>query len=65
MPASETFHPSSRTERREPKASGAPIRDLVRQGSDSPDEVPDSLALGPVGRGSASGMTGGRNSSLA
>jgi xanthine dehydrogenase large subunit len=48
-------HPSSRTERCEPQASSAPIRDLVRQGArfDSSNEVPDSLACG-----SASGMTG-------
>jgi len=30
-----------------------------REGCDSLPEVPDSLALGPAGRGSASGMTGG------
>src|SRR5262249_26697663 len=46
-----SFHPSSRTGWCEPKASGAPIRDLVRL--DSIGEVPDSLACG-----SASGMTG-------
>ena len=47
----EGSHPSSRTERCEPEASAAPIRDLVRQ--DSSPEIPDSLAFG-----SASGMTG-------
>jgi hypothetical protein len=47
------IYPSSRTERCERNASSAPIRDLVRQGYASFDEVPDSLAFG-----SASGMTG-------
>jgi branched-chain amino acid transport system permease protein len=46
-------YPSSRTERCEPKASGAPIRDLMRDSTLA--EVPDSLAFG-----SASGMTGHR-----
>jgi hypothetical protein len=50
-PSSPRFHPSSRTERCEPKASSALIRDLVR--FDSFAQIPDSLACG-----SASGMTG-------
>jgi excinuclease ABC subunit C len=33
------------------------------EGLGSPHEVPDSLALGPAGRGSASGMTGGEGAS--
>ena len=45
------FYPSSRTERCEPRASSAPIRDDGRL--DALREVPDSLAFG-----SASGMTG-------
>ena len=44
IPSSVSFDPSSRTERCEPQASSAPIRDLVRCVSDSPHEVPDSLA---------------------
>jgi len=53
IPSSASFHPSSRTERCEPQASSAPIRDLGDLTYDSLDEVPDSLACG-----SASGMTG-------